>query len=149
MRVLLLLLLAAGAVVADMRSPVTVHILDTTAGHPAGGVNVTLYQEAADGWTLLSGKVTDNDGRADMLPLATFVATAENPNCCFPHEALTPGVYQLVYATGPYIEKTTGQANAFMPSQSVIFRILDSQKREYFHIPILLNPFGFTAYRGS
>ena len=36
---------------------------------------------------------------------------------------------------------------AFYPSVTIAFHVRDPD--EHFHVPLLLNPFGFSTYRGS
>jgi 5-hydroxyisourate hydrolase len=37
----------------------------------------------------------------------------------------------------------------FFPEVEVKFVVRQEQKREHFHVPVLLGPFGYTTYRGS
>ena len=49
-------------------SQITTHILDTSIGRPAAGVNVTLEYKVGAGWELTGKGITDNDGRVrDLL----------------------------------------------------------------------------------
>eukprot|EP00756_Hemistasia_phaeocysticola_P049191 Hpha_TRINITY_DN23631_c0_g1::TRINITY_DN23631_c0_g1_i1::g.57581::m.57581/K07127/uraH, pucM, hiuH; 5-hydroxyisourate hydrolase len=140
-------LLALSAVVAaDLRSPVTVHVLDTTKGQPAGGIPVSLYRVYGSDLTPISNGTTDVGGRADMLPLANFTATATDVNCCFDTEKLEPGVYRLTYYLLGYY---SGPEQSFFPQLDVHFNVFSDKASQYYHVPVLLNNAGFTAYRGS
>jgi 5-hydroxyisourate hydrolase len=97
------------------------HVLDTSRGRPAAGVAVRL--ENALGEVLAEG-VTDADGRVGRLG-------AE----------LDLGAYVLRFDTGGYL----GEA-AFYPEVAVAFRVAAD---EHHHVPLLLNPFGYSTYRGS
>eukprot|EP00462_Mataza_sp_D1_P001419 CAMPEP_0175095826 /NCGR_PEP_ID=MMETSP0086_2-20121207/4385_1 /TAXON_ID=136419 /ORGANISM="Unknown Unknown, Strain D1" /LENGTH=130 /DNA_ID=CAMNT_0016369145 /DNA_START=81 /DNA_END=473 /DNA_ORIENTATION=+ len=130
-----------------MRSPITVHILDTTAGVPAAGIPVVLEQERGGSWVNVSSVVTDVGGRADMMKLEEFTPSVDNPNCCF-KETIEYGVYRLQYQTADYIKSSTGKTS-FFPYLSIPFQVQQSEANQYFHIPVLLNPAGFTGYRGS
>jgi 5-hydroxyisourate hydrolase len=100
------------------------HVLDTSAGRPAEGVRVSL--EAADG-TLLAAGVTDADGRVGEL-------AADLP----------PGEHRIRFGTGAWFE-ARGVA-AFYPEVVVAFTVGED---EHYHVPLLLNPFGYSTYRGS
>jgi 5-hydroxyisourate hydrolase len=108
---------------------ISTHILDTTRGRPAAGVEVTLERAAADGWSAIGRGRTDEDGRVGAL-------MSESPG---------PGTYRIVFAVGAWFEAQ--QVDAFYPEVSIAFRV--ARGGEHFHVPLLLNPFGFTTYRGS
>lgn len=113
-------------------SPITTHVLDTARGRPAAGVPITLeLRDSTGAFTLLGSGVTDADGRLrTLLPDGPTVA---------------PGVYRITFHTGDYFraQNTTG----FYPSVPVIFEVVDAT--QHYHVPLLLNPFGFSTYRGS
>lgn len=100
------------------------HVLDTALGRPAEGVAVTLTTPDGD---LLDEARTDADGRARPIG-------AE----------LQPGVYVLRFATGDY-HAATGQ-QGFYPRVEITFSVGDSA---HYHVPLLLNPYGYSTYRGS
>jgi 5-hydroxyisourate hydrolase len=110
---------------------ITSHVLDTSRGEPAAGVNVTLHREAVTGvWQPLGAGVTDGDGRvADLLA----------------GESLDKGTYRLVFATGDY-HRGHGDAR-FFPDVTVDFSVDDPDRR--YHVPLLLSPYGYSVYRGS
>jgi 5-hydroxyisourate hydrolase len=108
---------------------VSTHILDTTRGRPAGGVRVTLEAKGESGWTAVGSGTTDADGRVKAL-------LVESP---------APGTYRITFHVGAYFE---GQSvRAFYPEVSITFLVAEGG--QHFHVPLLLNPFGFTTYRGS
>lgn len=111
-------------------SQLTTHILDTTRGQPAAGVPVALFQQQAATWSELARGTTNADGRvADLLP---------------PGHVLPPGVYKLWFGTQAYFERA-GVA-AFYPFVEIVFTITTPG---HYHVPLLLNPFGYSTYRGS
>ncbi|MFE3824458.1 2-oxo-4-hydroxy-4-carboxy-5-ureidoimidazoline decarboxylase [Streptomyces sp. NPDC059092] len=142
--------------VADPQAPdpapapasVSTHILDTSAGRPAAGVAVTLAartgdETGSDGtWIALGTSVTGPDGRCADLP------------------ALPPGTtrVRLTFGTGPYLDhgkQAEVQQDApaprdsgtpFFPEVTVTFTVTPG---EHYHVPLLLNPFGYSVYRGS
>ena len=111
-------------------SQITSHILDTTIGLPAVGVTVVLYAGENDAWTELTRGKTNEDGRiTDLLGK---------------EEVLQRGIYKLRFETKDYFDKSgTG---TFYPFVEIIF---DLQSAEHYHVPLLLNPYGYTTYRGS
>jgi 5-hydroxyisourate hydrolase len=111
-------------------SQITTHILDTTKGQPASGVTIMLYQQQAAGWREISQGQTNTDGRmAGLLDPATI---------------LEPGIYKMKFLTQEYFDREA--VPAFYPFVEIVFTVAT---REHYHIPLLLNPFGYTTYRGS
>jgi 5-hydroxyisourate hydrolase len=126
---------------------VSTHILDTSVGRPAEGVAVQLSARSgrtAD-WQTLGGSATDADGRCKDLP------------------ALPEGTthVRLDFAVEPYFEKSANQqadaqqdapanrdsgADVFFPEVAITFAVAPG---EHYHVPLLLNPFGYSVYRGS
>lgn len=122
---------------------VSTHILDTSIGRPAEGVAIELSarrgREAA--WQALGGSATDADGRCKDLP------------------ALPEGTthVRLDFAVEPYFEKKQADAQqdapanrdsgaVFFPEVAITFAV---KPGEHYHVPLLLNPFGYSVYRGS
>jgi 5-hydroxyisourate hydrolase len=59
-------------------------------------------------------------------------------------DRLEPGEYVLRFASGEYF---AGQGvSGFYPEVVVVFALGDE---EHYHVPVLLNPFGYSTYRGS
>ncbi len=123
---------------------VSTHILDTSVGRPAEGVAVRLSARSgrdAD-WQALGGSATDADGRCKDLP------------------ALPEGTthVRLDFAVEPYFEKKQADAQqdapanrdsgagVFFPEVAITFAVAPG---EHYHVPLLLNPFGYSVYRGS
>ena len=110
---------------------ISTHILDTTKGRPAADVAVTLERENGGTWTVLGNGKTDSDGR-----LRTLVPDGQNPE---------PGTYRISFNTEGYFTRIGTEG--FYPSVSIVFRVRVAT--EHYHVPLLLNPFGFSTYRGS
>ena len=111
-------------------SQITTHILNTTIGKPAAGITIILYRDENDEWTELKRGRTNEDGRINDL-LAKDVL-------------LQKGIYKLRFETKDFFDKI--QTPTFYPFVEIVF---DIQSSEHYHIPLLLNPFGYTTYRGS
>lgn len=112
-------------------STISTHILDTSRGRPAAGISVKLeILNAGEGWSLLSEGVTDSDGRIKEFILG---------------EELGAGTHRLLFSVGKYFESLNQPA--FYPEVAVTF-LIDSAT-EHYHVPLLINPFGYSTYRGS
>ncbi len=114
------------------QSPITTHVLDTSVGRPAAGVVVTLERIESTGQAVfLARNATDADGRLrDLLP------ASPRPQ---------PGIYRLTFDTEAYF---SGRGVVgFYPSVSITFSLRAPD--EHHHVPLLLNPYGFSTYRGS
>jgi len=111
-------------------STITTHVLDTSLGRPAAGVDVML-ERFGEGSSLIMGRgKTDADGRIRDL------VSGGQP--------LAPGTYRLRFATGDYFARTGREA--FYPVVDVCFTIASES---HYHVPLLLSPFGYSTYRGS
>ena len=111
-------------------SQITTHILDTSIGKPASGITIILYIGENDEWTEISRGKTNDDGRISDLLVKDLV--------------LQRGIYKLRFETKDYFDKN--QVRTFYPYVEIIF---DIQANEHYHVPLLLNPFGYSTYRGS
>jgi 5-hydroxyisourate hydrolase len=106
---------------------ISTHILDTSLGSPAESVAVTLQIKEGDTWKSLSSGSTNADGR--------FVFDCEKK----------AGVYQITFEIENYFKKS-GRESFFM-NTPVMFKVVDTNRK--YHVPLLLNPFGYSTYRGS
>lgn len=113
-------------------SAITTHILDTSRGRPAGGVLVVLEARSSEGqWKVIGHGMTDMDGRAkDLLPKDA---------------ALEEATYRLTFDTGAYFSQQS--IESFYPEVTIVFNVRDAG--EHYHVPLLLNPYGYSTYRGS
>lgn len=109
-------------------SMITTHVLDTALGRPAAGVPLLLAKSSGGGWATVGRGATDADGRCKTLL----------------RSALKKGVYRLTFGTESYFKKT--RQTGFYPSVSIVFTVRDSR---HHHVPLLLNPWGYSTYRGS
>lgn len=110
-------------------SQLTTHILDTTKGKPADGVEIILYQEAGATWKQLAKGFTDTDGRVHSL---------------LADEVKLSGVYKIRFETKAYFSRNN--TNSFYPFIEICFEV---NSADHYHIPLLLNPYGYTTYLGS
>lgn len=106
---------------------ISTHVLDLDSGRPAEGLEVMLQapgaSDAASAWTDSDGRITQWDW-------------------CPPAE---PGEYQLVFEVGAWFE-SRGKSN-FYPRIQITFRV--ENPSEHHHVPLLMNAYGYSTYRGS
>jgi len=108
----------------------TTHVLDTSLGKPGQDLAIRLQAFQQEKWQTITQGVTNSDGRiGDLLP---------------PGRVLPPSSYRMVFDTGAYFDqqKITG----FYPMVEIQFTVFDDQ---HYHVPLLINPFGYSTYRGS
>ena len=111
-------------------SGITTHVLDTSRGRPAAGVAVALEREGdAGSWIVVGRGTTDADGRLKDLTTGAEVEA---------------GTYRLTFETGAYF--VASGVESFYPRVAVIFSVAAG---EHYHVPLLVNPFGYSTYRGS
>jgi 5-hydroxyisourate hydrolase len=111
-------------------SQLTTHILDTTRGKPAKDVTIILFRDQMDQWKEIARGVTNADGRVpDLLKKDVL---------------LPEGTYKMRFETKEYFDKKG--VDTFYPYVEIVF---DITSKEHYHIPLLLNPFGYSTYRGS
>lgn len=108
---------------------ISTHILDTTRGKPAAGVTVVLEESNQEGWKKVNAGVTDADGRVKGLMV----------------ESPAVGTYRITFAVGAYFQAQN--VKSFYPEVSIVFLV--GEEGQHYHVPLLLNPFGFSTYRGS
>lgn len=126
----------------DTTASVSTHILDTSIGRPAASVPVSLAARSGSEapYVTLGVSATDADGRCKDLP------------------ALPEGTthVRLDFDTETYFSKKQAEAQqdaprvrdsgAFFPEVTIAFAVVPG---EHYHVPLLLNPFGYSVYRGS
>lgn len=113
-------------------SAITTHVLDTARGQPAQGVPLILELASSDGsWKVMGKGTTDADGRCQQLLAAGA--------------SLAAGTYRLRFDTQSYFASLGVQG--FYPYVTVVFTVRETT--QHYHVPLLLNPFGYSTYRGS
>lgn len=104
------------------------HILDLRCGRPAAGVRVDL--SAGDALEPLATGITDADGRIRNWNVDV---------------TLEPGCYQLLFHTAAWYQAQS--LDCFYPAIPVQFSVNAGQA--HLHVPLLLNQYGYSTYRGS
>ena len=111
-------------------SQLTSHVLDTSTGKPGYGITIQLQTYIGGNWLCIAQGVTNRDGRVAGLLAPERILPASN--------------YKLVFDTGSYFKKN--EIQTFYPLVEILFSIFDDQ---HYHVPLLINPFGYSTYRGS
>ncbi|QXE34065.1 hydroxyisourate hydrolase [Streptomyces sp. GMY02] len=130
---------------------VSTHILDTSVGRPAADVAVSLAARTGPdaAWQALGDSRTDADGRCKDLP-ALPEGTAQVRLEFATEEYFAGGI--ISGADGNQAEEQGRETSrrsgsgAFFPAVTVTFTVTAG---EHYHVPLLLNPFGYSVYRGS
>jgi len=111
-------------------SQITTHVLDTAVGLPGKDISIKLQAKRNDKWQTIAQGITNSDGRIpDLLP--------QDKN-------LKPDTYKMVFDTGGYYKNQN--LTTFYPEVEIQFTTFDTT---HYHVPLLVNPFGYSTYRGS
>jgi len=111
-------------------SQLTTHVLDTSLGHPGKNICIRLQDSVNGNWQTMAQGVTNSDGRiSDLLP---------------PGRILTAKDYKMVFDTAAYFNST--ETKGFYPNVDIQFTVEDDT---HYHVPLLINPYGYSTYRGS
>lgn len=112
-------------------SQITTHVLDTSIGKPGSNFTIKLQGKKQNGsWQTVTQGVTNKDGRiGDLLA---------------PGRICEPGIYKMSFNTARYFEDNN--TKGFYPEVEIQFTVFDDQ---HYHVPLLINPFGYSTYRGS
>ena len=110
----------------------TTHILDTSSGKPANGVNINLYQKEGQNSVLIKTAQTNSDGRCD--------------EALFSDNDFRVGCYEIEFAVDQYF-KANSVDSPFL--RDVVVRFYITEENENYHVPLLISPFSYSTYRGS
>ena len=111
-------------------SQITTHVLDTAVGLPGKNISIRLQTKRNNLWQTIAQGITNADGRIpDLLPQ---------------ERNLKPATYKMVFDTGSYYANQN--LKTFYPEVEIQFTTFDET---HYHVPLLINPFGYNTYRGS
>ncbi|WP_274563613.1 hydroxyisourate hydrolase [Streptomyces spiramyceticus] len=131
----------------ETTASVSTHILDTSIGRPAEGVAISLTARSGSAaeWVALGGSKTDADGRCKDLPALPEGTT--HVRLDFETEAYFLSKHSHnKQAEAQQDAPRVRDSGAFFPEVAITFAVVPG---EHFHVPLLLNPFGYSVYRGS
>ncbi|GAB4020108.1 MAG: hydroxyisourate hydrolase [Bdellovibrio sp.] len=106
---------------------ISTHILDTSSGSPAAHVEVKLEMHDGNQWSSIDQQKTNSDGRIAF-------------NC-----PAKVGVYRLIFEVDQYFKNQ--KVEHFFLRTPVVFEVKDTNRK--YHVPLLVNPYGYSTYRGS
>ena len=110
----------------------TTHILDTSMGTPAQGVEIKLYKRNDSSLKLINSAKTNEDGRCNEPILSG--------------DLFEEGCYEIEFNIGHYY--ATKEIDCpFL--KDVVIRFYISNSDENYHVPLLISPFSYSTYRGS
>jgi 5-hydroxyisourate hydrolase len=117
-----------------MAGKLTTHVLDTTQGCPAAGIEIRLSILSPDP-RLLCCTVTNADGRCDRPLLED--------------QSFQTGTYELVFCVGAYFARHFASLPAPPFLDEIILRFGIAAQEQHYHVPLLVSPYGYSTYRGS
>ena len=112
----------------------TTHVLDIYSGKPGKGIKVELYFVSGENKTKLKSITLNDDGRSDK-PLVE-------------EDQFKEGKYELVFFVGDYFKNIT-KNNDLKFLDDVVIRFGISNRKEHYHVPLLVSPWSYSTYRGS
>jgi 5-hydroxyisourate hydrolase len=114
----------------------TTHVLDTSIGQPAAGVEIELFALDADGArTLVKRAQTNADGRTDAPLIAAGDARV--------------GTFELAFHIGAYF-RAREVVTADPPFLDVVpIRFAVADPAAHYHVPLVATPWSYSTYRGS
>jgi 5-hydroxyisourate hydrolase len=113
----------------------TTHVLDISAGLPAAGVRVELFELTSPSGKLLISTRTGADGRCPAPLLAG--------------DEFRAGRYALTFHVAEYF-RARGAAlpdPAFI--EEAVIRIGIAHAEQHYHVPLLVSPWSYSVYRGG
>ncbi|MBK0098872.1 hydroxyisourate hydrolase [Erwinia sp. S63] len=123
--------MSATGFAAEMKNPLSVHVLNLQTGVPTAGIEVELDRKQGEEWIRLSQGTTDGQGRI----------TALYPS----DQKAQTGVYRVIFKTGDFYKKNAQPT--FFPEIPVMFSVTSTD--QHYHIPLLLSQYGYSTYRGN
>jgi 5-hydroxyisourate hydrolase len=114
----------------------TTHVLDTSIGRPAAGVEIELHAVGADGArTKIKRARTNADGRTEAPLLSAVEARV--------------GTYELSFHIGAYF-RGRGAPTAEPPFLDIVpIRFAIADLGAHYHVPLAVTPWSYSTYRGS
>ena len=113
----------------------TTHVLDISAGSPAAGVAIELWETGSERPNLLVSVSTGADGRA--------------PGTLLSDSGFRSGRYTLTFHISDYFRRrgVVLPVPAFIEEAVIQLGIADSA--QHYHVPLLISPWSYCVYRGG
>jgi hydroxyisourate hydrolase len=113
----------------------TTHVLDISAGLPAGGLQIELHEWLADAPTLVASITTGKDGRA--------------PGPLVAGESFRAGRYTLTFHVARYFRGRGVSLPEPAFIEEAVIRIGIAHPDQHYHVPLLIAPWSYSVYRGG
>ncbi|KAL3078214.1 hypothetical protein niasHS_012101 [Heterodera schachtii] len=116
---------------SSQRNVLSTHVMDLGSGRPCSGIQCKAFKwdKSHSEWIQIGDTVTNAQGR---IPLV------------HPGTSLSKGLYKLRFATKEYYARH--QLKSLFPQVDVVIEVDDAS--EHCHVPVLLNHFGYSVYKG-
>lgn len=112
------------------KPPISTYVCDTTRGIPVSGLQVSLYKLIDGRWTYINEGVTNQEGT-----FSSFIDRGD----------FTIGRYKLHFDVDRFFEAR--KQDTLYPFIEIVFDCRNVS--EYYNVPLLLNPFGYSTYKGT
>ena len=113
----------------------TTHVLDTARGSPASDLSIDLFRLDGDMPMLIKTTKTNDDGRCDA-PLLEG-------------NTLQKGRYQLLFKVAAYLRQSGDDLPEIPLLDDVVINFGINDRKQHYHVPLLLSAYGYSTYRGS
>jgi 5-hydroxyisourate hydrolase len=113
----------------------TTHVLDTTAGLPAGGIRLELHDLSPAIPQLVVAVSTGKDGRCPSPLLAG--------------SAFKAGRYAITFYVAEYFRSRGVELPVPAFIEDAVIRIGIAHPDQHYHVPVLVSPWSYSVYRGG
>jgi 5-hydroxyisourate hydrolase len=128
-------MVAWGCGCAGNMGRLSTHVLDTSRGKPAAGVEIRLSIIDGGDARHIKTAFTNSDGRTDEPLLAD--------------QQLAAGRYELIFGAGAYFRAIGVKLLEPPFLDEVVIRFGLADPSANWHVPLLISPYGYSTYRGS
>lgn len=104
--------------------------MNLATGKPSPNVEASLFIKRINQWILVGTEISNQDGRMTNLLANNLLEVA---------------TYKLVFQVEDYYRSQN--LETFYPEVAIYFKV-DNRTQNY-HVPLVLNQYGFSTYRGS
>ncbi|RNA07004.1 hydroxyisourate hydrolase [Brachionus plicatilis] len=106
------------------------HVLNLATGKPSPNVEAALYIKRNNDWVLVGRDISNQDGRMNNF---------------LNNSTLEEATYKLVFETENYYRSQN--LETFYPQVLIYFKVENNTQN--FHVPLVMNQYGYSTYRGS
>lgn len=118
-----------------MAGRLTLHVLDTARGEPAGAMRVDLTAREGETWRHVKTIHTNAEGRTDAPVMSA--------------DEMRAGEFELTFHVADYFRRRGAALPAVPFLDRVPLRFGIADKDAHYHVPLLCSPWSYSTYRGS